>query len=360
MGATFFMLLMAILLCTGLFLAGINIILIIVWNIRKHRGKSPKKRYVVIPTVILVISIAITLIPVGFVCFLRAGNSTISSDIVMAESGEIIHWGHDENGGATISNFDWNGVKYVEIGYGSSNTWKLGDAIANIRYESDDSAFGKFWNKLFAYDDTSTLYPVSNDGGFDLYTIGSYMYCPVSEREALTAYYDDNSNYDLVHCTYEHVVFAEGNEEIDSLSKDIELTPALSKELLQLEKYLLQYAYLTGEDSYVEMEEDSNIDKNKMTDLSHLPVPVTLNVPEKYKKIAEERVPGTPFDGFEQGTITLYSKDGVMNKTIWIALLDDQVYCLMTITFGDDKKPDTITGYQLSSKLNESIKAIIY
>ena len=65
--ASMFMLLFASMFFIGLFFVIVNIIMIIVWKVRKRRNKSPRKWWFITSTIGLVISILVTLFPVGYI-----------------------------------------------------------------------------------------------------------------------------------------------------------------------------------------------------------------------------------------------------------------------------------------------------
>ena len=65
--ASMFMLLFASMFFIGLFFVIVNIIMIIVWKVRKRRNKNPKKWWFIISTIGLIVSILVTLFPIGYI-----------------------------------------------------------------------------------------------------------------------------------------------------------------------------------------------------------------------------------------------------------------------------------------------------
>lgn len=201
MGLVFF-LIMIVVFFLALFFIILNVIFIIIWRVKKRKGKIPKRRYIVTPIIFLIISLLIELIPIGWIVAIRAGNKNASKDVIIAKSGKIVYWGYGANGDDTLNNFKMDGVTYVGISYlGSSDTWKLGKSVANIRPKSSDETLNKIMNLLTAHDDSSTLYSVVNGKGFKLYTIENTIaightitiYCPENQKYSVLKYYKDLS-----------------------------------------------------------------------------------------------------------------------------------------------------------------------
>ena len=196
-----FFLIMVVVFFLALFFIMLNVIFIIIWRVKKRKGKTTKKRYIVIPIIFLIISLLIELIPIGWIGAVRSGNKSSSKDVIIAESGKIVYWGYD---GDRIENFKMDGTTYVAIVVysGSSDTWELGKPVANISYKSADETLNKIMRSLSARDDTSTLYPVINEKGFKLYTIESTIaigstitiYCPENQKDLVLAYYKELSH----------------------------------------------------------------------------------------------------------------------------------------------------------------------
>jgi hypothetical protein len=195
MVALSFFIIMVVLFFSVLFFVTLNLIFIIIWRVKSRKGKTPKKRYIVIPIIFLIIGPLIELIPIGWVGMVRSGNKSSSKDVIIAESDKIVYWGYGANGDETCENFKMDGTTYVEIVYsGLSDTSKLGKPVANIRFKSDEAVLNKIMKSLFARDDTSTLYPVINEKGFKLYTIGNIFYCPENQKDLILAYYKNLSH----------------------------------------------------------------------------------------------------------------------------------------------------------------------
>ena len=327
-----FFIFMTILFFSALFFIILNLILIIIWKLRKRNGKNPKKRYIVITTIFLIISMLVGLIPIVWLSFVRAANNRSSKNVIMAESGKIVYWGISKNGDSTIERFEMDGKNYVELGIGGSkNTWELGKPVANVRYKSDEDGVHKFMGVLFAYNKPSTLYPIVNNERFDLYTIGSNIYSPENDKDVVSTYYKDISNYNTQNCTYEYAVFSE--------SKDAEAEKSKTSS------------------DYINKYESVNINKNtfetlyKISDSRNLE---TIKIPEKYIDIRNKKNKGDPLWGYDNRRIYVYSKDKVTSKQVELDLIDGQIY--RETGTGDGN----IKGYRLPNELNEYIKNEIF
>ncbi len=331
MGALAFMFLLAVVFFVALFFIILNIILIIIWNVVKRSGKHPKKVFVILPTVFLIISLLVEVLPVGWVSFLHYTNSQAAKQIVRAESGKILYWGTDENGANTIGNFEMDGTKYILIDYSlipfSSDTCKLNKPIANVKYRS--TAFEQFMKALLGGNDTSTLYPIENHSGADLYSIGSNIYCPANQQEFVTAYYNNITNYDLQNCSYEYVLYA--------AEKDADASPSANLETVQKSIRLEPGVF------------------EKIYHLTVTQTPETIAIPSEYVSMQKEMKPGTPVWGYKQVELYAYSQDKVSYKSVRIDFINDQTY-----SEAESDISSYIKGYRLPDDLNRYIQSNIF
>lgn len=187
-----FFLIMVFLFFLALFFIMLNVVFIIIWTIKKRMGKTPKKRYIIIPIIFLIISILVELVPIGWVTVVRSGNKSISKNVIIVQSGKIGYWGLKANSDATNEYFEMDGVTYVHVlDADSSHTWKLGKPVANIKYKSSEKTFNQILTLIFGRNDISTLYQVINVEGFELYsTGGSIIYCPENQKNTVLTYYN--------------------------------------------------------------------------------------------------------------------------------------------------------------------------
>jgi len=78
----------------------------------------------------------------------------------------------------------------------------------------------------------STVYPISNDNGFELYqisgSVGGGTYCPESGYDSIRTYYLDSSNYDT-----QNLVVESFGSLSSSSPKDIFLSPGVFEQLSQ-------------------------------------------------------------------------------------------------------------------------------
>lgn len=114
MGAAFFLIFLAVLFCIAMFFIMISAVFLIIRRVMKRRGKLVKKRWFVIPMVILVFNILVAFIPVGYIAFLRIVNYSAAAEIVYAKSGKSLFWPMDEYE-STTNWFEMDGTKYVRF-----------------------------------------------------------------------------------------------------------------------------------------------------------------------------------------------------------------------------------------------------
>jgi hypothetical protein len=328
MGAVFFFIFMALLFFVALFFIILNTIFILIWKARKRRGKTPKKRWLVIPTVFLVVNIIMALIPVGFIGFLRIVNSAYTPEVVYAESGIVLYWPLEENG-STTKWFEMDGIKYVEFSRRPSDEhfWlnyradRLDAPIANIRYDpSDSTAFNDSMYILLSgsthsEQDIATVYPVINDNGFALYhvrksspdaidstTLLGGAYCPESELESVRDYYADIANYDTQDIVCKYAVYTDSE----------------------------QWWGKRHDAHYIYIEETARLDPGVFERLRQVydgeQEPVRIEIPQKYKDIDEAAIPGTPILGYDERELQAYSKDGLALREVNLELIDGRVY----------------------------------
>jgi hypothetical protein len=180
---------------------------------------------------------------------------------------------------------------------------------------------------LFAYDSTSTLYPIFNEKGFKLYTIGSNIYCPENQKDLVLAYYNNLSNYDTQNCRYGYG------------------------------KYLADKVAVDGKKKFDYIYKNVTIDQGIFEKLYHISdrqEPEAIKIPEKYINIRNAEKPGASIFGYDDRQLYAYSKDRVMSKDIELDLIDGQVYYVIESGNG------YIKGYRLVHEINENLKETIF
>ena len=224
MGALFAMMFFAIIFFIAMFFVIANVVIIIIWSVRKRRGKNPRKWWFIVPLIFLIFNVVVALIPVGFVGFLRVVNSYADEPVVYSDSGVVIYWPTEEHNLETTAWFEMDGNRYVSSWncdfdnkfYIDDNDEKRGEPIANLRYDPKNrDAFNNFmWFVLSGKtyenqnDSISTLYPVTNENDFDIYYVnggmGTGTYFLESDVNAIREYYSDIKNYDMqnLNCPY--------------------------------------------------------------------------------------------------------------------------------------------------------------
>lgn len=191
MGVIFFIGLLFFLSCIGFFMILVNLIFIINWRSKKKRGRQPKKRYLVIPSVFLTAGLIIWLIPAALFCYLRFVSTAKAPEFVPAPSGKMVYWATNRYGGSDTGSFNMDGVLYIEIGLPESIA-ERGEPVANITHDPETQSFlDDLFHFLLAGKNANvgTLYPVKNAGGFTVYTTGYATFCRASEADEIRAYF---------------------------------------------------------------------------------------------------------------------------------------------------------------------------
>lgn len=350
MGAIFFFIPLIIVFFVALFLIILNIVLIIVWNVKKRKGKAPKKYWLVIPIIFLIVNIVVISVPIGYVGFLRHVNSTEYDTTVYKETDTILYWPM-ENNDSTTTWFEMNGKKYLDFRKGFSNEKfildykedKLGDAIANIKYDSSNSNPVNDLMSIILSGSTyyeqniSTVIEVENDNDFEFVyvkdspgsaSLAGGTYCTEDTLASTKAYYEDIANYDTQDIVCKYTVYTEdegwgkrnGNP-YDLIEKNITLKNDIFNEL------------------------------HKMYDSGDM---VEVKIPQKYMDIDEKAIPGTPVCGSWDVELRSYSLDEMAFMHVSLELIDDQVYVVKKCS------GNIISGYPLSVEMNEYIVDTIF
>lgn len=190
MGVIFFLGFLIILFFIALFFIVVSIVAIILWNVRKQKGKAPRKLWLVLPSVLLTISLLAAILPFGYIGFIRSTNSQLVDNVVYAKSGTVIYWPIDDfYNNTTTAWFEMDGIKFVRQDYSvDSENYSLGEPIANIQSNpSLSNWFGEFMTflgtgKTAKQLNVSAIYPIENDEGLVLYAVkgnsGVGIYCP--------------------------------------------------------------------------------------------------------------------------------------------------------------------------------------
>lgn len=341
MGAVFFFIFLGILFFIAAFFIILSVILLIIRKIKIHKGNTVKKRWLVIPVVILVINLIVAMIPVGFIAFLRYANTSNAPKIAYAKSGKMLYWPVDEYE-STAGWFEMDGRKYVQFQDWSSkeafflNTTddKRGEPVANIRNNrADTNALNETMYMLVAGStsdklNVSTIYPIINKNGFEFFevngTAGNDIFCPESKLASIKAYYRDISNYDTQNLTCEYNVYTAKKDLEESsdtpyttIVKKVTAAPKIFEKLCQAS--------------------DSGQDIKR------------IKIPQKYIELRKAAQPGTPIFGYDERELSAYSKDEMAYRHVCLVLLDGQVY------LEQESGNGYIDGCPLSDEMNRYI-----
>jgi succinate dehydrogenase/fumarate reductase cytochrome b subunit len=336
-GAVFFMMFVAVVFFIALFFIGVSALVVAIWNMQKRRNKSPKKWWLVISSVVLGISIIVALLPIGGIGFLRFANSSTKEPVIYAESGEMLYWPMGEHE-TTHAWFEMNGIKYADLSRASADDpflfyfedFVFGEPVANIMNSPEASnAFNDFMTWLLAGStpaklSISTVFPLMNNNGFDLYYVNRAVYCPEGELDPIREYYLDIAHYETQSVTAKYRVYADAENpeaRIEKIEKETTLEPGIFEEVHRL------------------------YDRQDME---------RIMIPEKYKKLREAAVPGTSSDGYDGRLLYAYSEDGMAYKTVVLALIEGKVYVVKW------SNVEYIEGCVLSDELNEYLIDAIF
>jgi len=177
MGLVFFLIPMAILLLIAVMLFTVSLITLLVWFVFRRKGKKLKKRWLTIPSILLIISFVFAVIPIGYIGFIRFTNADVNEPVNYVKTDVMLHWGDINK-----SWFIMDGEMYVteknpsNSNYGLEN---LGEPVANIKqnpqYKNSFNEFmtwvgsGKTAEEIYM----CTIYPVDEDGSLEfLYVTG--------------------------------------------------------------------------------------------------------------------------------------------------------------------------------------------
>ena len=330
MGAVFFMAFLAILFFVAMFFIILSIINIVKWKKQKRNGKTPKKWLLVVHTILLIINMIVVLIPIGYIGILRYANSIDNRSIVNVKTNKILYWPMDTSQWQSSRTwFDMDGIKYVAIhkdlsilSQNSNDSFyfeyeknELGIAVANIKYNPKTSNFfNEFMTWLLTGSTadklgTSTIYPIINENGFELYHVNAYtdnsVFCPENILASVRAYYLDIVNYETQNVTVGYKIYSKKGE-----GSGIWLRKPYI--IVKKEKMLAPNFYNELENIYY--------NKKKFFDY--------INISEKYIELAEIAAPDTPVNGYDERQIYVYSKDKLAYRNVRLALIEEQVYVI--------------------------------
>lgn len=343
MGALYFMILMAFLFCFAMFFITASTIFLIIRRKKKRKGKLVKKRWFVIPLIILIFNILVACIPIGFVVFLRVANSSQVVDIVYAESGKKLYWPIESN----TNWFEMDGTKYVQFREGFSGEPffrnetedKHEKPVANIWYNPANSNVleglltyiltGSTADKL----EVSAVYPLINKHGFKFFevagTAGNDIFCPKSKINSIKAYYANISNYDTQNLTYKYSVYTDEKKSGDSddtpyieIEKNVKIAPGVFRELDQAQA------------------SKQGIKRVK--------------IPKKYIDLDKAAKPGTSIFGYKERWLYAYSNDKLFFRDVILVLINGQVYVEQESGY------NYITGYPLHNEMNQYIIKTVF
>lgn len=304
---------------------------------RKSKGKNPKKWSLIVPIILLIINVVVISFPVAYIGFIRYTNSTNREPVVYAKSGKMLYWPIKKYESAKDW-FEMDGVKYIrfsgEIFSLEHSDDKLGEPVANIKNNpAENSALNRFVTWLLTGStideiNTSTIYPIINDNGFEFYKIINDVYCPEEKFDLIKTYYEDIANYELQNVVSKNSVYSSkdsakrGDTPYINIKKEIILSPNTFDELHQMYNYDQNFEY--------------------------------VEIPDKYKEIDKAAVVGTPISGYDERSLYAYSNDKIAYIYIVLVLIENQVYVEKEASY------DYIRGCPLPDEMNQYIIETVF
>ena len=339
------------------FLILVSILLIVLgvksmrkWNERKRRGENPRQLGNVMATIIFCLGLMFLSIPAmgvfNFLVILGVQNISFTMQTInafrleRAESERVIYWKKWTNDRVTNS-FYLDGKTFSKVTpasfYLDFKDMQIGKPFANIKGNPDvDSIFeGLDWSlKSTRY--YSTLCPVTNDKGLDIYYAdgvwGRGLYVYSQEKKEIEEYYNDIANYDIQNIVCESEIYSEegllhrGNgDRYDRIQKNV---------------------ILTGDSFAVWLEL-----------LDSAEVLESVDVPEIYIETRRAAISGTPLYGYDKKRLYAYTNDKIAYKYIELALFGDTIYLKPGIGYEYDSIFNVIP---LPKDLNEYVLATIF
>ena len=330
MGALAALLAMTIIFCTSLFFISISIIILIIRKTQMKKGQLTKKRWLIIPLIILVMNIFLISIPLAFTGFLREANGQVIKDKVYAESGEMLYWPMD-NYDTADEWFMKDDIKYVDVSTADNFLIELdedmiGEPVANITYKSSHL---DFMNTIVSYIfagcspeeySMSTLYQIKTRSSYEFLSLGpetyGTLYCQKNEFDKLNSYYSNISNYDSQNIF--EVDYVENTYQTwEKTEKKITLEPGVFEKL----------------DNPLEFEQD----------FEHIKIPID-NLADNSDNINVKEI-----------NLISYSRDKLAQKSVYLVLIDDQVYISQ-----QKFENEYVDRYLLPPYMNEYIKKTVF
>ena len=307
----------------------LNIIFIIKYYNNKRDGKTPKKLWFVILMIFLTINITVVSFPANFFDYMRCVNLINNPPVFNEITGTMLYWTKDNsNWRSSRTWFEMNEKKYVAIHtdqttlsqdypedlfyleYGKNN---LDKAVANIKYSLKNISF---FNEYITWLETgitadslgkSTIYPIKNDNGFELYHVNAYsdncVFCPEEQLSEIRDYYIDINNYDTQNIMISYNIYSTKSERTG----------------FRLKKpyVFVKEERILAPDVYNELERICSDNEQNFG---------FAKIPRKYIELAEIAASGTPIYGYDAREIYVYSKDKLAYRNIDLALIEEQVY----------------------------------
>ncbi|GAB2022712.1 hypothetical protein RyT2_17860 [Pseudolactococcus yaeyamensis] len=334
----------------ALFLIVLSTILLLIWRVRKAKGKNPKKRWLILPLIVLILplivlilplivlilSLLFELIPLGIISLNWQKNRAEMKEKVTLKSKKIVYWNQNN-----YHTFVLDGVKYAVISADdepfnfNQDGFSRGDVIANITV-SDDSFSYKLVNGVSERENNmQMILPLKTKSQFLFYGVADSLtveirspYVLAQELPKIQAYYRNLENYDKENVICDALVFGNHND-YQTIDKALKLNLEVFKTLADLSQ------------------SEENL--------------ITVAVPQDYTDIEAQKKKGDFASGFEQWAINVFSQDKVATQSIRLAKIDQQIYRVKSLgTNMEGVEGSVLEGYKIDPALNAYLLSTVF
>lgn len=174
-------------------------------SISNKRKGIKTKGLLIVSIILYCISFAIILIPTAWIGFLRFSNQETFDDYVKTG----VYVSSTANEIYREGKFYYNGDLYVKLDSDlSGSEFEVGEAVANAK--SGGGFIDNVLDKIFNYNDKTTIYSVINDSGYTILKCGWSKYCREVDKDKINNYYRTLPEY-----KYSYYKFGSGIEDVD-------------------------------------------------------------------------------------------------------------------------------------------------
>ena len=182
---------------------GITIAGVLTLALTRTKWKGTKKKKVFIA--MTVIGAVMVIIPTILFFIVRANNTAVEDMYApYFDTGERVTYHTEKDDAGNYFTFQYKGTDYDEIvplnfdgeefeGYYPDNKLTEEQAVVNFGPKRN------LWDILLNEDGAYTAFKVKSNSGKELLTNGYFVFCAKKDRDTVTKYYEDLSNYDYYY-----------------------------------------------------------------------------------------------------------------------------------------------------------------